>query len=208
MKRFALVLLLAACGNRKFDIGVNAGAGGADVARMAASEVRMSRPAKDRRVDVRIAAMRPTARNEATPKQLGASLDTIIGDKHVNAIISRFVDQEVLALVPKMKSSGMPFLSTTAVPPGVVSGNGPGFSLVPGYAKQAVFLAHQAAATDKVAIVHIDDYYGNTLMTELVKALKDRGINVVAIKKFQQSWDEPRMVALGSVLQKEIDPKL
>lgn len=203
-----LLLLVAACGNRQFDIGVNAGPGGADVARMASSEVRMSRPRIDKRVDVRIAAMRATARNEATPPMLAASLDSIIAEKHVGAVISRFLDQEVLALVPRMKSSGLPFLSTTPVPGGIVSGNGPGFSLVPGYHKQAAFLALQSTTSDKIAIVHIDDFYGNSLATELVKALKDRGQNVVEIKKYRQDWDEPRMVALGTILQKQIDPTL
>lgn len=204
----ALCLLVAACGNRKFDIAINAGPAGADVARMAASEVRQSRAAKDKRVDVRIAAMRATARTEATPQLLAASLDSMLDDEHVGAVISRFLDQELLAKAQEMKQKRIPFLSTTPVPPGVVSGNGPGFSLVPGYAKQAAFLAQQASASDRIAIVHINDFYGNTLATELANALKARGLNIADIRKYDQSWDEPRMVALGTEMLHEKEPTL
>ena len=208
MKRLALVVLLAACGNRRFDIGVNAGPGGADVGRMAASEVRMSGAAKDKRVDVKIAAMRATAQSAATPQMLAASLDTIIGDDHTAVVISRFLDQELMKVAQKMQKERIPFLATTPTPPGLVSGNGPGFALVPGYAKEAAFMVGEAKADDKVAIIYIDDFYGNTLRDELTKALQARGIKVADERKYEQSWDEPRMFALGVDLENVTHPTL
>lgn len=201
-------LLLAGCGNKPFKIGINAGPGGADVARMTASEIRMAKAAKDRRVDIRIAAMRTMVQNAATPAMFKAALDSMIDDKNVDVVITRFLDNETLAAAENFKRAGMPFLSTTPVPQGVVSANGPGFSMVPGYEKQATYLASLSEKGDKIAIVHIDDFYGNSLTQALTNALTARGLTVADTRKYEQEWDEPRMVALGTDLKNVTDPTL
>jgi len=204
----ALALLLAACGNKPFKIGINGGPGGADVGRMAASEIRQSRAAKDRRVDVRIAAMRAMVQNHATPAMFRASLDSMVADKNVGVVISRFLDQETLESAQKFKRAQLPFISTTPLPAGIASAHGPGFSMAPGYDKQARFLASQADLHDKVAIVHINDYYGVSLTNTLLTALQARGVKAADVRKYEQNWDEPRMVALGADLQSVTDPTL
>ncbi|HEX6558818.1 MAG TPA: ABC transporter substrate-binding protein [Longimicrobiales bacterium] len=204
----ALCALLAACGNKPFKIGINGGPGGADVARMAASEIRQSGAAKDRRVDIRIAAMRSMVQNAATPAMFHAALDSMSDDKNVGVVVSRFLDMETLQSAQTFKRKQLPFISTTPLPPGIASANGPGFSMVPSFNKQAAFLAEQARPDDKVAIVQIDDYYGTSLTNLLLTALQSRGIRKVDVRKYQQSWDEPRMVALGADVQQASDPTL
>ena len=209
MKRvLTLTFLLAACGNSKFDVGINAGPAGADVGRMAASEVRQSRVAKDRRVDVRIAAMRTMVQNSATPKDIVASVDSMIDDEAVGVVISRFLDQELINESQKLHAHHVPVLSTTPLPEGVAAAQGPIFSFVPGYTQQAAFLAKQAEPSDKIGIVYIDDYYGSTLTTEITSALAARGLKVADARKYEQSWDEPRMVALGTDMQSVTHPTL
>jgi ABC-type branched-subunit amino acid transport system substrate-binding protein len=208
MKYVALVMLLAACGNSKLNIGINAGPAGADVARMASSEVRQSRAAKGKRVDVRVAAMKPMVAGSATPQMLATSLDSMIDDEKIPVVISRFLDKETVDEAHRFISKGMPFLATTPVPDGILSAKGPGFGLVPGYGKQAAFLAAQAKSDDKVAVVYLDDLYGNTMLQALTDALKARGLTVAAARKYEQSWDEPRMVALGTDLQTTTNPTL
>lgn len=208
MKKLLLVLLLAACSNEKFEIGINAGPAGADVGHMAASEIRQSRPAKDRRIEVRIAAARAVALGTITGQMLGASLDSMAESERVGVVISRFGDHHTLEAARRFKAQGVPFLSLTPLPTGITSGNGPGFSMVPGYTKQGTFLAAQAKPNDRVAIIHIDDAYGAEMTKALVAALAARGLKPIEVKAYQQSWDEPRMVALGSELQKTKDPTL
>lgn len=199
---------LTACGNKPFKIGINGGPGGADVARMAASEIRQSGAAKDRRVDIRIAAMRPMVQNLATPEMFRAALDSMGDDKYVGVVISRFLDEATLQAAQTFKRKQVPFIATTPLPPGIASANGPGFSMAPSYQKQAKFLADQAKAGDKIAIVHIDDYYGVSLTNTLLTALQARGMKAADVRKYEQSWDEPRMVALGADLQQVTDPTL
>jgi ABC-type branched-subunit amino acid transport system substrate-binding protein len=202
------VLIVTACDQQKFKIGINGGAAGADVARMAASEIRQSRPAVGRRVEIRAAAMKAVVRDSATPQMIALSLDSIADDKSVGVIISRFLDNDALEAARRLSAKQVPFIATTPLPAGIASRNGPGFSMVPGYNKQAQFLAGQAKAGDRVAIVYLNNFYGNTLNTALIDALRARGITPVDVRKYEQSWDEPRMVALGTELEKTRDPHL
>ncbi|MGQ0815413.1 MAG: ABC transporter substrate-binding protein [Gemmatimonadota bacterium] len=205
---FALALVLADCGDPKLKVGLNAGLAGADVGRMAATEVRMSGAARDRYFDMRVAAQTIIARGELTPAILRASLDSLVADESVAVIISRFLLAEELAAARNFSAQGMPFLSVAALPSGVASPNGSGFSLVPGLTEQAIFLAKQANAADRIAIVHIDNVYGTALRAELVNALNARGFKTAGIRQYQQSWDEPRVVALGTELERDSDPNL
>lgn len=204
----SLPLLSAGCGRQKLEIAVNAGPGGADVGRMAASEIRQSGAAKNRRVEVRIPLMKPIVLGTATPQMMHASLDSLADNDKVAVIVSRFLDQEILASAQTFKTKAVPFISTTPLPPGITSANGPGFSMVPSLAKQAAFMAEQANAADRIAIVHLEGAYGAGLTAALIEALRARGIATVEVKTYQQSWDEPRMVALGTGLEKTTNPTL
>jgi ABC-type branched-subunit amino acid transport system substrate-binding protein len=201
-------LLLSACGQGKLKAGLNVGLAGADVGNMAASEVRMSKAAKGKRFETRIAAQRALAKGTLTPQILRASVDSFVTDEKVAVVVSRFLQQEEIAAASNFKSQGLPFLSVTPLQDGIASANGPGFSLVPSLAKQAAFLASQAKADDRVAIVHIDNAYGVNLARAVSDALKARGITPVDIRQYEQNWDEPRVVALGAELERQKDPTL
>lgn len=211
MIRNILLLLLAAaaaCGDPKFKVGLNVGAAGADIGRMASSEVRQSRVATDRRFEVRVAAQVPMVRDQLTPELLRTALDSLADDESVVVVVSRFVGQEMLDAAGVYKLKNVPFLSVTPVPPGVVAASGPGFSLVPGYTAQARYLAGLADGSARIAIVHIRDAYGSTLASALVAALAQRGLEPVDVRSYQQNWDEPRMVALGTDLEQTKQPTL
>lgn len=202
------LLAAASCSDPKLKVGLNVGLAGADLGAMAASEIRMSKVAKDRRFEVRIANQRAVALGTVTGAGLAASLDTIGEDDKVAVVLSRFLSGEELQAANRFKQERVPFISVTPLPEGVASGNGPGFSLVPSLKKQGEFMAQQAVSGNRIAIVHIDNAYGQQLTAELVTALKAHGKTPVDIRKYQQSWDEPRVVALGSELEKQADPDL
>jgi ABC-type branched-subunit amino acid transport system substrate-binding protein len=203
-----LALTVTACSRPKVKVGLNVGAAGADVGAMAASAIRQSQAAKDRRFEVRVAAQRAVSSQQATPQMIKASLDSIGRDEKVAVVVSRFLDQEALDAAHQFKAERIPFLSVTPLPAGTATAQGPAFALVPGYDKQAQFMAEQAAKDDRVAIVHINDAYGVTLTNALTEALKARGIVPVDTRKYEQSWDEPRVMAVGRELDRDKHPTL
>ncbi len=208
-RRLAIaLLLLAGCGRGKFEIGMNVGPAGADIARMTASEIRQSQVAKDRRVDVRVAVQRAMVENRATPEMFALALDSMANDEDVAVIVSRFLDKETLAAIATLRAQQVPFLATTPLPDGTLRAGGPGFAMVPGYGEQARFLAQQAKPSDQIAIVHIDNAYGEGLSAALGNALQTAGVSVADVRRYEQSWDEPRMVALGTDLQQTKHPTL
>src|SRR5687768_13044085 len=96
MSRKLLVLLLAVtggCGDKKLEVAVYDGLHGATIANMAASGVRQSQVAKDRRFDARSVAQRAIVRDSLSPEILTASLDSIVEDTLVVALLSRFYMQ-------------------------------------------------------------------------------------------------------------------
>jgi len=203
-----LALALVACGDPKLKVGLNVGSAGADVGAMAASEIRQSQAAKDRRFEVRIAAQRAVSSQQASPEMLKAALDSLATDEKVAVVVSRFLGQEALDAARGYQKSLVPFISVTPLPPGISASNGPGFSLVPGFEKQAEFMASKAKPDDRVAIVYINDAYGVTLSNALSAALVKRGITLVDSRKYEQSWDEPRVVAVGTELNRDKNPTL
>lgn len=203
-----VLVAVAGCGDPKLKVGLNVGPAGADVARMASSEVRQSRPARDRRFEIRVAAQIPMVRNELTPELMRSALDSLADDESVAVVVSRFLGQEMLDAARGYNSKKVPYLAITPLPPGFASAEGPGFSLVPSYAKQASFLAGLADPSARIAIVHIADAYGVTLATELSEALAARGSAPIDVRSYEQSWDEPRMVALGTDIERTKNPTL
>ena len=202
------IILLAACGDPKLKVGLNVGLAGADVGRMASTEVRMSGAAKDRYFETRVAAQTIIAKGELTPAIMRASLDSLAADDKVPVVISRFLWKEELDAARAFVSGRMPFLSVSPLPDGITAAAGPGYSLVPSLEDQAQFLAEQAKPSDKIAVVHIDNEHGVLMAAAIVKSLKARGIDGVEVRQYHQSWDEPRVVALGSELEKDYKPTL
>ncbi|MGQ0562009.1 MAG: ABC transporter substrate-binding protein [Gemmatimonadota bacterium] len=204
----ALLLALAGCTDPKLKAGLNVGLAGADVGRMAATEIRMGGAATDRRFETRVAAQTIIARGELTPEIQRAALDSLADDEKVAVVISRFLTRAELDAARAYSADTVPFLSVTPVLPGVVSANGPGFSLVPGLIEQARLLAEQADPADRIAIVHIDNAYGLAMAEQIAAALRTRGIDVAETREYAQSWDEPRVVALGTEVQRDFKPTL
>jgi len=202
------IVLLAACGDPKLKVGLNVGLAGADVGRMASTEVRMSGAAKDRYFETRVAAQTIIAQGELTPAIMRAALDSLAADEKVAVVVSRFLGSEELDAARAYVAGGVPFLSVSPLPEGISSATGPGFSLVPPLVDQARFLAEQAEPSEKVAIVHVDNAHGRTMAEEIVKALAARGFSGVEVREYKQSWDEPRVVALGTELQRDYKPDL
>jgi ABC-type branched-subunit amino acid transport system substrate-binding protein len=192
-----LLLLLTGCTDKKLEVAVYAGPHGATIAKMAASGIRQSQAAKDRRFDSRPVAQRAVVGDSLTPEMLRASFDSIAGDTLVVALISRFYMQAAVDAAPSLNQAAIPHLSLNPTAPQQTGGSTWGFSLVPDYVKEAAFIAKQIGAGKRVAVVHIDDAYGRGIKDALVNALTQAGSPPTDVRKYAQTWDEPRMVALG-----------
>ena len=199
LRKYTLLLLLAvtACGDPKLEVAVYAGTHGATIARMAASGVRQSQAARDRRFDSHPLAQAAVVRDSLTPELLRAAIDSVAQDTLVVALISRFYMQAAVDATRELNQAGMPYISLHPTAPELTGGDTWGFSLVPDYDKEADFIARQVGAGKRVAVLHIDDAYGNGMAAALVAALTRAGSPPTDLRKYDQSWDEPRMIALG-----------
>jgi ABC-type branched-subunit amino acid transport system substrate-binding protein len=196
-KYMLLLLALSACGDPKLEVAVYAGPHGATVARMAASGIRQSQAARDRRFDSRPLNQIAVVRDSLTPEMLRASIDSVADDTLVVALISRFHLQAAIDATGRPNQAGTPYISLHSTAPELTGGDTWGFSLAPDYNKQAAFIARQIGAGRRVAVLHIDDAYGRGMSAALVNALTQAGSPPTDVRRYEQSWDEPRMIALG-----------
>ncbi len=199
LRKSALFLLLAltACSDPKIEVAVHAGLHGGTIARMAATGVRQSQAASDRRFDSRSLAQGAIVRDSLTPEILAAAMDSIVDDTLVVAVISRFYMQTAVDATRDFNRVGLPYLALHPVAPELTGGDTWGFSLVPGYQAQAEFIARQIGRGQRVAVLYLDDVYGRGMSAALVQALTAAGSPPTDLRRYEQSWDEPRMVALG-----------
>lgn len=199
LRRSALLLLLPlfACGDEKIEVGVYAGPHGATIASMTAKGLRTTGVARDRRFEARPVAQAIVTRNELTDEILTASFDSMAADTGVVALLTRFLTPGSLQAVQKLNAAKFPYIALTPVPPQLVGGSTWGFSLVPDYHKQSAFIAQQVGSGQRVAIAHINDAYGQGMAAALTAAVSQAGSTVVDVRKYEQAWDEPRMIALG-----------
>ncbi|HET9440158.1 MAG TPA: ABC transporter substrate-binding protein [Longimicrobiales bacterium] len=197
-KCIMLVLVaLAGCADPQIEVGVHAGLQGGTIARMAASGVRQSRATKDRRFDSRAIAQAAIVHDSLTPEILKTALDSIVDDTLLVALISRFYMPTAVAATRDFNRVGLPYISVHPTAPELTGGATWGFSLVPDYDKQAAFIARNIGAGKRVAVLHIEDAYGRGMAAALVAALTAAGSPPTDVRRYEQSWDEPRMVALG-----------
>ena len=192
-----VVLAVAACGDPKAHVGVYTGTHGATVAVMTARGVRLSKAASDVHFDARPAARGIVAAGALTDDILHASLDSMAADEDVVAVLSRFLARGAIAAIPGFNQSAVPYISTTPIASEHVGGSTWGFSLVPDYRKQAEFIAQHVGSGKRPALIHIDDEYGRGMSAALREALASAGSAPIEVRAYQQSWDEPRMIALG-----------
>jgi ABC-type branched-subunit amino acid transport system substrate-binding protein len=192
-----IVVVLAACTDPKLEVGVYAGTHGATIAMMTAKGLRQQSVAKDRRFEARPVARAAVAQDELTDTMLLASLDSMANDDEVVAVVTRFLAPATMTAARKFNQVGFPYISLTPTSPEMVGGSTWGFSLVPDYNKQAAFIAQHVGGGQRVALVHIDDPYGHGMAAALTGALTKVGSAPIDVRRYQQSWDEPRMIALG-----------
>ena len=193
----SMLLALSACGDPALKVGVYTGMHGATVATMSARGVRLSDVASDVRFDVRPAARGLIANNQLTEEILKASLDSMANDQDVVAVVTRLLTAGAVAATGTFNNEGVPYISTTPVSSELVGGSTWGFALVPDYRKQAEFIASKIGGARRIAIVHIDDPYGRGMAEALTQALTAVGSAPTDVRSYLQSWDEPRMIALG-----------
>ena len=136
-------------------------------------------------------------RDSLTPEVLRAALDSIVDDTLLVALISRFFMQSAVDATRDFNRVGLPYLAVHPVAQQLVGGDTWGFSLVPGYEQQAAFIARNIGAGHRVAVLYLDDVYGRGMSAALVQALTAAGSPPTDLRRYEQSWDEPRMVALG-----------
>jgi ABC-type branched-subunit amino acid transport system substrate-binding protein len=205
LRKLSVLLLLATvgCTDPKLEVGVYAGMHGFTIARMAASGIRQSQAAKDRRFDSRPLNQAAVVHDTLTPQMLRASIDSVAADTLVVALITRLYMQTAIDAMADLNRRGMPYIALHPTAPELTGGSTWGFSLVPDYNKEAAFIAKQIGAGKRVAIAHIDDAYGNGMARAIAQAITQAGSTPIDVRKYQQSWDEPRMVALGHELRKK-----
>lgn len=196
-KYLLLLFVLTGCGDPKLEVAVYAGMHGATIARMAATGVRTSQAAKDRRFDSRTLAQMAVVHDSLTPQMLRASIDSVADDTLIVALVTRFYMQSAIDATQQLNRVGMPYISLHPTLPSITGGDTWGFSMAPDYDKQAAFIAKQIGAGKRVAVVHIDDAYGKGMAAAVARAVTAAGSTASDVRKYQQSWDEPRMVALG-----------
>ena len=192
-----LAVALTACTDPKLEVGVYAGTHGATIAMMTARGLRQTRVASDRRFEARPIARGAIAREQLTDSILRASLDSLRDDEKVVAVVSRFLSAATAAAARDFNQGGLPYISLTPTAPELVGGSTWGFSLVPDYNKQAAFIAQHVGGGQRVALIHIDDFYGQGMAAALTKELTRVGSAPIVVRRYQQSWDEPRMIAVG-----------
>jgi ABC-type branched-subunit amino acid transport system substrate-binding protein len=197
-KWMLLVLAFAAgCSDPKLEVGVYAGMHGATIATMAASGVRQSSAAKDRRFDVRPLNQAAVVQDTLTGEMLRASMDSVAADTLIVALLTRFYLQGAVEGVAHLNKVGMPYISLHPTAPELTGGSTWGFSLVPDYHKEAAFIAKQIGSGKKVSIAFIENAYGRGISAALTQALTQAGSPPIDVRRYEQTWDEPRMVALG-----------
>ena len=203
MRNSSIILLfaLSACSDPKLEIGVYAGMHGNTVARMTTVEMRTSKVAPDRRVDARLVNPRAVVLDTLTPAMLRAELEAMAADEQVLAALTRLNWQAAVEATQAMNQQQLPYLSLTATTPQVVGGDTWGFSLVPSFQQQAEFIAQHVTPGQRIGIVYIDDVYGQGMRDALTAAFTSRGSVPVDVRRYEQSWDEPRMLAVGHELR-------
>lgn len=203
MRRYLIivfVVLLAGCKDSPYRVGVWAGPTGANVAKMAESEINFSGGANHRRLKAHLVSQGAVSQNLLTPELLEANLDTMVTDTNVIAVVTRVMDDITEAATQKFEAAGVPYLVLNPVDENYAATHPHAFLLAPSVQEQARFLVDRAAsdkALDRVAIIHVKDNYGQSMAGALEQALRERGANIVHVGRYAQTADSATMLAHG-----------
>jgi ABC-type branched-subunit amino acid transport system substrate-binding protein len=186
-------LAICACSEEPRRIGVWMGPTGANIAKMAQSEVNFNGGIAGRRLMTRVVAQRTVSFNELTPDALKVSLDSIAQDTSVLAVITRMTDSITEAAAQRYESLKMPYLVATPVSREYTKTHPHAFLMVPTVEDQAEFLAEQALAEPqprRVAMINVREQHADSMTAAVTRALRARGITPVFSTSFSQSADE------------------
>jgi len=203
MKRYviiALAVLLAGCKDTPYRVGVWAGPTGANVAKMAESEINFSGGANKRRLKAHLVAQAAVTQHLLTPELLAANLDTMVVDSNVIAVVTRIMDDVTEEATKKFEAAGVPYLVLNPVDENYAATHPHAFLLAPSIQEQSKFLADIAArdkVLDRVAIVHVKDKYGESMAAALQEALRARGANIVHVGRYAATADSATVLAHG-----------
>jgi ABC-type branched-subunit amino acid transport system substrate-binding protein len=193
-------MLLAAvgCSEPPYSLGVWAGPTGANVAKMAQTEINFKGGIADRRLVTRVVSQRTVSFNELTPEILKLSLDSMAADTMVRALVMRMTDSVTEAAAQEFESLGLPYLITNPVSASYTQTHPNAFLLVPTVEAQAGFLAQQAEAEPaprRVALFSLREPHADTLAAAITRELTRRGIPIVFSTTFSQNADGFNMQA-------------
>jgi ABC-type branched-subunit amino acid transport system substrate-binding protein len=197
------VLVIAACSEQPRRVGVWAGPTGANIARMAATEINFNGGVAGRRLVARVVAQQAVSFSELTQETLRLSLDSISRDTTVVAVITRMTDTITEAAARRWESIGMPYLVTTPVSDQYAKTHPNAFLLVPTIEEQAEFLAEQALQEPqprRVALLNVREPHAESMTAAIVRELDARGIKPVYSTSFSQAADEFNLTAKAAEL--------
>ncbi|HSL72052.1 MAG TPA: ABC transporter substrate-binding protein [Longimicrobiales bacterium] len=206
-RRDLLIVLLAlssaACVSEPNRIGVWMGPTGANVAKMAESDINFKGGAADRRVEARVVSQRAVVWSELTPDALAMSLDSMAADTTVLAVITRLTDSIAEAATASFERHRIPYLIATPVAADYARTHPNAFMLVPSVEEQAEFLVEQGlreAAPRRIAIMHVREPHADRLTQAITQALQRRGTQPDFITSFSQQADELNLQAKANEL--------
>ncbi|MGH7460007.1 MAG: ABC transporter substrate-binding protein [Longimicrobiales bacterium] len=194
----AAALLLAACSRDPYRVGVWTGPTGANVAKMAESEVNIKTGVAGRRMVTRVVSQRTVSFNELTPEALRISLDSMASDTMVRGVVMRMTDSITEEAAQKFESLGIPYLITTPVSAAYMETHPHAFLLVPTIEEQSQFLVAQALRTPKpqrVAIINVREPHADALAAATTRELASHGITPVFATSFSQAADRYNILA-------------
>jgi ABC-type branched-subunit amino acid transport system substrate-binding protein len=192
------VMLISACSKEPRRIGVWMGPTGANVARMAASSINYTGGVAGRRLAARVVSQRVVSFGELTPEVLKVSLDSIVGDTTVLAMITRMGDSVTNAAAEEMEKRGVPYLVGTPVSEAYVKAHPHAFLLVPTIDEEAEFLAQQALHAKeprRVVMLSVREPHADSMVAAITRSLARRGITPTFASTFSQSADEYNLQA-------------
>jgi ABC-type branched-subunit amino acid transport system substrate-binding protein len=199
----ARVILLAAvaisgCSEQPYRLGVWAGPTGANVAKLVEQDINYNGGVGDRRMHIRVVSQAMVSFNELTAEALKLSLDSMVADTTLRAVVTRMTDTVTEAAARRFESAGIPYLITNPVSNAFLQSHPHAFLLVPTVEDQAEFLVEQVAAEPaprRVALFSLREPHADSLATAIRRALQARGMSPVVSMTFPQTADSYTMQA-------------
>jgi len=195
------ILLLTACLEDPYRVGVHMGPTGGSTAQMVESGINFSGGAGGRRLTVRVPLQRAVTAYEATPEMMALALDSIANDSSLVGIVTRLVDSVSLEAARKFEAAGVPYITATPMPSDFDRTHPHAFQLVPSTEEQAAFLVDHAlklhGGPHRPVIIYLDEDYGKRMARALTDELTRRGAAPVDTRSYSASVDGLNLQAIA-----------